>query len=742
MAPSRFAHVVSALSLASAALATPLTSINEAHILERSAAADICSATSNCIPFTIDLTWGSANPTGAGARGVILTNGTFPGPALRMSVGECVDFKVINNMAVDTGVHFHGIEQLGTPWADGVPGLSQSAIQPGATWMYRWTANEQGSYFYHSHYKGQIMDGLYGAILISPAAGDETPFSLVDSSAVAQLQAADAKSEPLFVSDFSKYTFQEFYGIEEAGNVDIACADAIIINGMGAQYCLPQAEITAMSAPQISALTNGNGYTAKACLPADTVATQGNFTRNLAAVPSDVFNVCTVSQGQNYTLSVDASEGYAALTFISPSGFSLLKATIDNHKMIVYEWNGKYTAPQVVDQVAIGNGDRVSVFVKLDQPIADYQIRVSNNGLNQLISGFGVLSYKGATGFSASAVPAMNFGGLNLTTIVPFNPAMAAPFPAMSVSQTADKTWFFNLTKFAQSGDAYEWSLTGNSAYNMSRDDGTPLLAQDPSTVAESDLIKKTNMGQWVDIIMQTNGPIAQPHPIHKHSNKFYVIGQGTGSFNWSTVAEAQTAIPSMFNLVNPPYVDGYTTLPGENTATWTVFRYEVVNAGAWFLHCHMQSHLSGGMAIAIMDGVDAWPTIPSDAGKVCQGNAISNSTWSPSCYCPASCAANPAQGANTTTTGTKASTSVNTGSWSNGVWSGSNNPAGADNTTNSGSGYTPEPSTGSYSGNADSMKSSSSNVTNGIQTYTGAASSSHVSLFSVLAIAIAAFML
>ncbi|KAJ9658188.1 hypothetical protein H2198_003893 [Neophaeococcomyces mojaviensis] len=763
MAGSRFTQALSVFSLASAVFAAPLTSVNEANVLGRRTASDICSAKSNCIPFTIDVSWGSANPTGAGARGVILTNGTLPGPALRMKVGECVDFKVVNNLAVDTGVHFHGIQQTGTPWSDGVPGLSQNAIKPGETYMYRWTADEQGAYFYHSHYKGQIMDGLYGAIFISAADGEEGPFSSVDSSAVEKLKLADAKNEPLFVSDWSKYTFDEFYAIEQAGNVDIACADSIIINGMGSQYCLSQDQITAMSAPQIANLTGGRGYTKKACLPADTAATQGNFTRNLAAIPADVFDVCTSSKNKNYTLSVDNADGYAALTFINTGGFSLLKATIDNHKMIVYDFNGKWIAPQTVDQVAIGNGDRVSVFVKLDQPVADYQIRVSNNGLNQLISGFGVLSYKGSSGISASSVPAMSFGGVNLTTIVPFAAAKAAPFPAETVSQKADKTYFFHIQKLPNAGHAYEWTLQGNTGYSMNNDDGTPLLYRDPATVPESDIILKTNMGQWVDIIMQTNGPIAQPHPIHKHANKFFVIGQGSGSFNWSTVAQAQAAVPSAFNLANPPYVDGYTTPPGEGTATWTVFRYKVEIAGAWFLHCHMQTHFSGGMAVAIMDGVDKWPTVPSDAGKSCQGSGTSNSTWNPSCYCPASCPANPGKGPDGTGTGNGPSngsgsgsdgskgngttSSGNTsggdnGSWNNGVWTGSNNPAGANNTSSSGNGYTPEQQTGSYSGNNNGVKSSSSNSTSSIQAYTGAASSSHVSLFTVLALAVAALTL
>jgi FtsP/CotA-like multicopper oxidase with cupredoxin domain len=56
--------------------------------------------------------------------------------------------------------------QKGTPWADGVSGLSQWAIKPGRAYRYKWKATERGTYWYHSHDKDRIMDGLYGAIQI------------------------------------------------------------------------------------------------------------------------------------------------------------------------------------------------------------------------------------------------------------------------------------------------------------------------------------------------------------------------------------------------------------------------------------------------------------------------------------------------------------------------------------------------------------------------------------------------
>jgi Multicopper oxidase len=121
-----------------------------------------------------------------------------------------------------------------------------------------------------------------------------------------------------------------------------------------------------------------------------------------------------------------------------------MKLTIDSHKLYVYAVDGRYITPQVVDQVVVNNGDRYSVMVKLDQQVGQYAIRVANNGLNQMISGFAVLNYSGS---SSTANSVMNFAGINTTTIVPFNDSAAIPFPPIAPAETADVTLKFSIKK-------------------------------------------------------------------------------------------------------------------------------------------------------------------------------------------------------------------------------------------------------------------------------------------------------
>ncbi|EXJ61766.1 hypothetical protein A1O7_02196 [Cladophialophora yegresii CBS 114405] len=588
----------------------------------------VCSQASECVPFVIDLTWAPTDPSKGISRNAILTNGSLPGPPLKLKVGDCVDFTVNNNLPNVTGIHFHGIRQNGTPWSDGVPGISQYVIQPGTSYQYQWAAEESGTYFYHAHYKGQMMDGLYGAILIAPADDAKTPFSQIDSSAVDALTAASEAVEPVFVSDWNRYTFDEFFAVEKAANIDWACSDSITLNGFGSQYCPSADFLAASAAPQESLILNGTTLTAKGCAPPNNPVIQGGqyiAQQNLAALPADAYNTCIGYGGANYTTVVDASNGWHAFSYISSAGIAIVKVSIDSHKLYIYEVNGNYIVPQVVDQFSLSNGDRVSFFVKLDQTPGDYTIRVANEGINQVISGFGVLSYKGGKS-AAVGIATQNYGSQNTTTVVPFNPGLAAPYPPNTPATSADRTFVLDIQKSpVQPTEAWAWTLSGTDSYNQTNDDTQPpLLWQDVSQIPASDLILETYSNEWVDLIIKVSGPVAEPHPIHKHANKFYMIGAGVGDFNFTNTADA-IAAGYPINTQTPPYVDGFTSQPAEGNGTWMIFRYQVNTPGAWLLHCHVQTHFSGGMAVAILDAVDNFPKPPSDVGKVCPSNGKSN---------------------------------------------------------------------------------------------------------------------
>lgn len=106
-------------------------------------------------------------------EGVTMTaysyNGMVPGPLLRVTEGDKVRVVLKNELPDATTIHWHGI--LVPNSMDGVPGVTQEAVEPDATFVYEFVAKPAGSFMYHSHTDGdtQVGLGLYGPFIIDPA---------------------------------------------------------------------------------------------------------------------------------------------------------------------------------------------------------------------------------------------------------------------------------------------------------------------------------------------------------------------------------------------------------------------------------------------------------------------------------------------------------------------------------------------------------------------------------------------
>lgn len=148
---------------------------------------------------------------------------------------------------------------MNTPWADGVPGLSQRPIQPGDSYVYKWFADQYGSYFYHAHSRGQIDDGCYGPIIIKPRAGIPKPFDKIAPAEVGLLEAAESRVTPIIVSDWRHMTSQRTWDLQLASGLESAvCMDSLLVNGKGAVDCWTREEITQFTNPGIAPLLQQN----------------------------------------------------------------------------------------------------------------------------------------------------------------------------------------------------------------------------------------------------------------------------------------------------------------------------------------------------------------------------------------------------------------------------------------------------------------------------------------------------
>lgn len=98
-------------------------------------------------------------------------NGQVPGPLLHVQEGDEVEVTLVNNSAINHTIHWHGTHQKGTWQSDGVPGVTQEAVEPGESYTYRFTADRVGSLWYHCHVNVPEhvgIRGMWGAMIVEP----------------------------------------------------------------------------------------------------------------------------------------------------------------------------------------------------------------------------------------------------------------------------------------------------------------------------------------------------------------------------------------------------------------------------------------------------------------------------------------------------------------------------------------------------------------------------------------------
>ncbi|KAF2438872.1 multicopper oxidase [Karstenula rhodostoma CBS 690.94] len=115
-----------------------------------------------------NVTWVNRNPDGLHERPVMGINGQWPIPALHVTKGERVVIAVSNHLGNETtSLHWHGLYMNGTSYMDGPPGIAQCEIPPGESFVYDFKIDQPGTYWFHSHTRGQYPDGLRAPLIVN-----------------------------------------------------------------------------------------------------------------------------------------------------------------------------------------------------------------------------------------------------------------------------------------------------------------------------------------------------------------------------------------------------------------------------------------------------------------------------------------------------------------------------------------------------------------------------------------------
>jgi FtsP/CotA-like multicopper oxidase with cupredoxin domain len=101
-------------------------------------------------------------------------NARIPGPPITATVGDLIEV-TLRNADIDDGVtlHWHGYDVA--CGEDGAPGVTQDVVAAGEEFVYRFRADQVGTYWYHTHQASHrgVRRGLYGTLVVTPDAPTE-----------------------------------------------------------------------------------------------------------------------------------------------------------------------------------------------------------------------------------------------------------------------------------------------------------------------------------------------------------------------------------------------------------------------------------------------------------------------------------------------------------------------------------------------------------------------------------------
>lgn len=280
--------------------------------------------------FTVTL--GLAAPDGFW-KPMVLVNGQSPGPLIEAATGDVVRVRVTNLLPnASTSVHFHGIDQRGTPWMDGVAGVTQCGIPAaGGSWTYEFSVGGQrGTFWYHAHAAVQYTDGLYGPIVVRDPGGEMVPPS--DAERIVFL----GENHHAYAGELAGHYLAASSPWEpsEAGVEPLS--DNLLLNGQGAFDC-------------------------------SVASTTFNSTSRQKNAPA-----CT--GGQAYTTTIRPGTAMR-MRLINHSSYLSYWFSIDSHPLTIVEIDGVEVEPIVSQGVHVNIGQRYSVIIHATEKVGDYTIR-------------------------------------------------------------------------------------------------------------------------------------------------------------------------------------------------------------------------------------------------------------------------------------------------------------------------------------------------------------------------------
>ncbi|XP_034900388.1 laccase-17 [Populus alba] len=513
-------------------------------------------------------------------KSIVTVNGKFPGPRIVAREGDRLLIKVVNHVPNNISIHWHGIRQLRSGWADGPAYITQCPIQTGQSYVYNYTiVGQRGTLWWHAHISW-LRSTLYGPLIILPKLGTTYPF------------AKPHKEVPIIFGEWFNADPEAIINqaMQTGGGPNVS--DAYTINGFpGPLYNCSAKDTFKMK------VKPGKTYLLRminAALNDELFFTIANHT--LTVVDVDAI----------YVKPFDTE----TLLIAPGQTTNVLLKTKPHHPNASFFMSAR---PYVTGQ---GTFDNSTVAGILEYEESHKTIKSSHSPKKLPL-------YK-------PNLPPLNDTSFATNFTSKLRSLASAEFPA-NVPQKVDRQFFFtvglgtnpcsknqtcqgpNGTKFSASVNNVSFVMPTKAllqAHHFGQSKGVyspnfpinPLIPfnytgtpPNNTMVSNGTKLVVLSFNTSVELIMQDTSLLgAESHPLHLHGFNFFVVGQGFGNFD-------PKKDPANFNLVDP--VERNTV--GVPSGGWVAIRFLADNPGVWFMHCHLEVHTSWGLKMAwvVLDG-------------------------------------------------------------------------------------------------------------------------------------------
>ncbi|KAL8200701.1 hypothetical protein R6Q57_012040 [Mikania cordata] len=512
-------------------------------------------------------------------KAILTVNGEYPGPTIAVNEGDDVEINVTNGVSINTTIHWHGIKQRRTGWADGPAYVTQCPITPGRSYTYKFKiTGQRGTLWWHAHIAWQRAT-IYGAIIIYP----RMPYPFTPP--------VDAEI-PIIFGEWWNLPVEgiedEMYRFGGGPN----SSDAYTINGLpGPLYPCSTKDTFVQTVESnkiyllriINVALNDELFFSIANHTLTIVEIDASYTKPfdteaIMITPGQTFTVIlkTINQHKfSNGLFVMAARPYLTTVFPFDNstviGFLKYKGTMAENKLHpdpsdhlvlphhLPRMEDHAYATKFVSQLRSLGSNRYPCKVpkKIDKRVViTISLNVQDCPANQTCKGYNGKRFAAAMNNQSFVRPQTsilewhyrNYSSKHYSVEFPLNPP-----------------------------HVFDYTGVDPLKPNLNPNFGTKMFA--------------VEYGTRLEIVLQDTSFLnIENHPIHIHGHNFFIVGTGFGNYN----AEKDAA---GYNLVDPPERNTV----GVPVGGWAAVRINADNPGVWFMHCHLEEHTSWGLALGFI---------------------------------------------------------------------------------------------------------------------------------------------